>query len=198
MPRNDTEAIKIHQYSTKEVIIAMTIAGLINMAMMYMAASVFYSTGHTQIADIKTAYQTLTPLLGSASASVFLVSLLASGFSSSAVGTMAGQVIMQGFVGFSIPIWVRRIITMLPTVIIVALGVNPTQTLVISQVILSIVLPIPVIALIYFTNRKDIMGVLVNKPSVTVVSIICSVLILALNLLLIYQTLGGSIPFLQN
>ncbi len=110
----------------------MTLAGVINLSMMYMAASVFYGTGHTNIADIQTAYKTLTPFLGSSAAAMFLTSLLASGFSSSAVGTMAGQVIMQGFVGFTIPVWIRRVVTMLPTVIIVALGINPTQTLVIS------------------------------------------------------------------
>jgi manganese transport protein len=165
--------------------------------MMYMAASVFHGTGHTQIADIPTAYKTLTPLLGSASAAVFLVSLLASGFASSAVGTMAGQVIMQGFVGFTIPLWVRRVATMIPPALIIILGVNSTEALVISQVILSLVLPMPVIALVYFTRRKDIMGVLVNKPFVTVLAIASTVIILALNLLLLYLTFGGTIPGLS-
>ncbi|MCF8564365.1 Nramp family divalent metal transporter [Alicyclobacillus tolerans] len=192
IPRSDEEKKVINRFSVKEVLIAMSMAGLINVAMMYMAASVFHGTGHTGIADISTAYQTLTPLLGPAAAAVFLVSLLASGFSSSAVGTMAGQVIMQGFVGFTIPVWVRRVVTMLPTVIIVALGVDPTQTLVISQVILSLVLPIPILALIYFTRRKDIMGVLVNKKATTVLSSVVAVLITVLNLWLIYQTLGGT------
>ncbi len=116
-------------FHTKEVIIAMSLAVLINLSMMFMAASVFHQTGRTQIADIAFAYQSLTPLLGAASAEVFLVSLLASGISSSAVGTIAGQVIMQGFVGFSIPLWLRRVLTMLPTVIIVAHGMDPTQRL---------------------------------------------------------------------
>lgn len=185
VPRNDKEALQIQKYNTVEVIIAMSIAGLINIAMMYMAASVFNSTGHSGVADIQSAYQTLTPLLGSAAASVFLVSLIASGFSSSTVGTMAGQVIMQGFVGFTVPIWLRRVLTMIPTVIIVALGVDPTNTLVISQVILSLVLPIPILALIYFTRRKDLMGVLVNKPIVNGLGVIFSALILVLNLWLI-------------
>jgi manganese transport protein len=195
VPRNDEEKRKIFRFNTKEVIIAMSLAGLINLSMMFMAASVFYRTGHTQIADISTAYQTLTPLLGSASAAVFLVSLLASGISSSAVGTMAGQVIMQGFVGFTIPLWLRRVITMLPTFIIVALGVDPTQTLVISQVVLSLVLPMPILALIYFTRRPDIMGVLVNKRIVTVTATICAVVIVSLNVLLLYLSFGGSLPF---
>jgi manganese transport protein len=120
------------------------------------------------------------------------VSLLASGISSSVVGTMAGQVIMQGFVGFSIPIWLRRVITMLPTVIIVALGIDPTRTLVISQVVLSLVLPFPVISLIYFTRKKNLMGVLVNKKHVTVLSAICGVVILTLNVWLIYQSFSGN------
>ncbi|MCL6631979.1 MAG: Nramp family divalent metal transporter, partial [Alicyclobacillus herbarius] len=197
VPRNDLEKRKIARFNTKEVIIAMVLAGFVNLSMMFMAAAVFHGSGHTQIADISTAYQTLTPLLGSASAAVFLVSLLASGFSSSAVGTLAGQVIMQGFVGFTIPIWLRRIITMLPTFIIVALGIDPTRTLVISQVILSMVLPMPVIALVYFTRRKDIMGVLVNKRIVTVLATLCTVIIVALNLVLLYLSFGGTIPGLN-
>jgi len=195
VPRNDTEAIKISRYSTKEVIIAMSLAGFINLSMMTMAAAVFYQTGHSQVAGIESAYQTLTPLLGSAAASVFLISLLASGISSSTVGTMAGQVIMQGFVGFTIPVWLRRVITMLPAIMIIALGLDPTRTLVISQVTLSLVLPIPIVALIYFTRRRDIMGVLVNKPIVNILGILCAAVVLILNLVLIYQTLGGSLPF---
>jgi manganese transport protein len=195
VPRNADEKRSIFRFNTKEVIIAMTLAGLINLSMMFMAASAFHNSGQTGIADIQSAYKTLTPLLGSASAAVFLVSLLASGISSSAVGTMAGQVIMQGFVGFSIPLWLRRLITMLPTFIIVAIGIDPTRTLVISQVILSLVLPMPIISLIYFTRRKDIMGVLVNKRIVTVTATICAAVILALNLLLLYLAFGGSLPF---
>ncbi|MBT2658272.1 Nramp family divalent metal transporter [Bacillus sp. ISL-18] len=191
VPRNDTEKIKIQKFSTKEIIIAMTLAGFVNLAMMYMAASVFNTTGQSDIADLTTAYHTLTPLLGAAAASVFLVSLLASGLSSSVVGTMAGQVIMQGFVGFSIPLWIRRLVTMLPTVIIVALGVDPTQTLIISQVILSIVLPFPVIALIYFTQKKDLMGVLTNKKITTVLSSLFAIIILGLNIWMVLQIVMG-------
>ncbi|KPV44572.1 manganese transport protein MntH [Alicyclobacillus ferrooxydans] len=197
VPKNEQEKKLINRFSIKEVIIAMTLAGLINLSMMYMAASVFHATGHVNVADISTAYQTLTPLLGPAAAAVFLVSLLASGFSSSAVGTMAGQVIMQGFVGFTIPVWVRRVVTMLPTIIIVALNVNPTSTLVISQVILSLVLPMPVVTLIYFTRRKDIMGSLVNRKITTFAASFCAALIVILNLLLIYLVLGGGVPFLN-
>jgi manganese transport protein len=191
IPRNDDERVKIQKFSTKEIIIAMTLAGFVNLSMMYMAASVFNSSGNSQIADLTSAYHTLTPLLGGAAASVFLISLLASGLSSSVVGTMAGQVIMQGFVGFTIPLWVRRLVTMLPTVVIVALGADPTFTLVISQVVLSIVLPFPVIALIYFTQKKELMGVLTNKKHITILSTACAILILGLNIWLIAQTFLG-------
>lgn len=195
-PRNEKEKLSIFRFSTKEVIIALSFAGFVNLAMMYMAASVFNGTGHHNVGDIQTAYHTLTPLLGSASASVFLISLLGSGISSSVVGTMAGQVIMQGFVGFTIPLWLRRVLTMIPTVIIVALRIDPTSTLVISQVILSIVLPAPVISLIYFTRKKDLMGNLVNTRKTTVVSSLAAAIILFLNVFLIFQTFGVSLPFL--
>ncbi|MDR7235573.1 Nramp family divalent metal transporter [Neobacillus drentensis] len=188
VPRNDKEKIKIQKFSTKEIFIAMTLAGFINLSMMYMAASVFNTTGNSQIADIQSAYHTLTPLLGPAAASVFLISLLASGLSSSVVGTMAGQVIMQGFVGFTIPVWIRRLVTMLPTVIIVAIGVDPTRTLVISQVVLSMVLPFPIIALIYFTQKKEFMGVLTNKRTTTIASSLFALIILGLNVWLVVQT----------
>ena len=191
VPRNDKEKIKIQKFSTKEIFIAMTLAGFINLSMMYMAASVFNTTGNSQIADIQSAYHTLTPLLGPAAASVFLISLLASGLSSSVVGTMAGQVIMQGFVGFTIPVWIRRLVTMLPTVIIVAIGVDPTRTLVISQVVLSMVLPFPIIALIYFTQKKEFMGVLTNKRITTVASSLFALIILGLNVWLVVQTFLG-------
>ncbi len=188
IPKNDVEKRKISRFSTWEIIVAMGFAGLINMAMMYMSASAFYTTGHTAIADISTAYKTL-PILGSAAATVFLISLLASGLSSSAVGTLAGQVIMTGFVGFSIPVWLRRVITMVPTIVVIALGINPTQTLILSQVVLSIVLPLPIFCLIYFTRRKDIMGVMVNRPWITATACVIAALIFALNLALIYLTL---------
>lgn len=188
VPRNDMEKLKIHKFSTKEILIAMTLAGFVNLSMMYMAASVFNTSGNSNVGDLTTAYHTLTPLLGSAASSVFLISLLASGLSSSVVGTMAGQVIMQGFVGFTIPVWVRRLVTMAPTFVIVAIGLDPTMTLVVSQVVLSIVLPFPVIALIYFSRKKELMGVLTNKPHITILSCLIAVVILSLNMWLIYQT----------
>jgi manganese transport protein len=173
------------RFSYIDVIIALTIAGLVNCAMMYMSAAVFYSTGHSAVADIATAYRTLTPLLGNLAAVVFLISLMASGISSSVVGTMAGQVIMQSFVGFTVPLWVRRLITMLPAVVVVALGLNVTQTLIVSQVILSFVLPVPVIALVYLTSREKIMGPMRNGRAVTILAIAAAIAILMLNAILI-------------
>ena len=190
VPRNETEARRIFRLSIPDVVIAMGLAGLINMAMLYMAAATFYGHGLTAIADIPSAYKTLSPLLGPAAGFVFAISLLASGLSSSTVGTMAGQVIMQGFVGFTVPVWLRRLITMLPAVVVVALGINPTETLVISQVVLSLILPIPVIALVYFTSRRRIMGALVNRRLTSVAATLCAVVILALNVILLLTTFG--------
>ncbi len=190
VPRSEQEARRIFRWSIPDVVIAMGLAGLVNMAMLYMAAATFFAHGQSNVADINTAYQTLTPLLGGAASLVFAISLLASGLSSSTVGTMAGQVIMQGFVGFTIPIWVRRVVTMIPAVIVAAIGLNPTNTLVISQVVLSFALPLPVITLIMFTRRRDLMGTLVNKSITTWAAIACSVVILSLNIWLLYSFLA--------
>lgn len=197
VPRSEAEARRIFRFTIPDVVIAMTLAGVINMSMLYMAAATFHAHGFTQVADIPSAYRTLTPLLGSSASTVFAISLLASGLSSSTVGTMAGQVIMQGFVGFTIPIWVRRLVTMAPAVIIVALGINATEALVTSQVILSLILPIPVLALIYFTRRRDVMGELVNQRPTTVLALLFAAIILLLNVVLLFQTAGGRIPGLS-
>ncbi|HLJ66345.1 MAG TPA: Nramp family divalent metal transporter [Chloroflexota bacterium] len=194
VPRSEDEARRIFRWSVPEILIALGLAGLINMSMLYMAAATFYNHGLTKIADIPGAYHTLTPLLGPAAGSVFAVSLLASGLSSSTVGTMAGQVIMQGFVGFTIPLWLRRLLTMLPTVVIVFLGLNPTQSLFWSQVVLSMVLPIPVVALIYFTRRRDLMGNLVNRRSTTLIAVAVATTILLLNILLLYESAYSTVP----
>jgi manganese transport protein len=195
--RNDGERRKLVRFSNIEVVIALGVAGLVNMAMLLMAASAFHE-GHSDVAEIETAYATLTPLLGAGAAGVFMVSLLASGLSSSAVGTMAGQMIMQGFVGFHIPILVRRLATMVPAFIVVALGVNSTQALVVSQVILSLALPAPVIALLIFTRRKDIMGAFVNSRLTNVAAIAGTVLVLVLNTILLLQSCGVDIPGLPS
>ena len=196
VPRGEQEARRIFRHTIPDVVVAMGLAGLINIAMLCMAAATFHAHGQSGIADISVAYRTLAPLLGGAAGTVFAVSLLASGLSSSTVGTMAGQVIMQGFVGFTIPIWLRRLLTMLPAITVVAIGLNPTQTLILSQVVLSFVLPVPVIALVLFTRRRDLMGVLVNRRLTTVLAILCSTVILALNVLLLYQQFGGMWSFL--
>ena len=194
VPENRVEAGVIVRFSNIDVLIALGVAGVVNMAMMYMSAAVFHFRGHPEVASIESAYQTLTPLLGSAAAVIFLTSLMASGISSSVVGTMAGQVIMQGFVGFTIPIWVRRVVTMLPTIIVVALGVNATKALIISQVVLSLMLPLPIVVLLAFTNRRSIMADLVNRPGVKALGIAASAVIIILNVVLVWQTLGLPLP----
>src|SRR5580700_6062189 len=187
--RNDTERRKVLRFSNQEVIVALVIAGLVNMAMVMMASAAFHA-GHRDVAEIQTAYRTLTPLLGAGAAGVFLVSLIASGVSSSTVGTMAGQMIMQGFVGFRIPIWLRRLVTMVPAFIVVGLGTNATMALVISQVVLSLVLPVPMIALVMFTRRPDIMGQFANRRLTDVAAVLGTAIVLALNLVLLLQTFG--------
>jgi manganese transport protein len=193
--RNDAERRALVRFSNIEVLIALGAAGLVNMAMVMMASAAFHA-GHSDVAEIETAYHTLTPLLGPAAAAIFLVSLLASGIST--VGTMAGQMIMQGFVGFRIPIWLRRLVTMIPAFFVVAAGVNATQSLVLSQVVLSIALPVPMIALVLFTRRADIMGPFANSRLVDVVAIAGTAVILALNVVLLLQTAGVNIPGLPS
>jgi manganese transport protein len=191
--RNDEERRRVLRFSNREVVVALAVAGLVNMAMVMMASGAFHA-GHSEVAEIETAYHTLTPLLGVGASGVFLLSLIASGISSSTVGTMAGQMIMQGFVGFRIPIWVRRLVTMLPAFVVVALGVNATSALVISQVVLSIALPLPMISLLMFTSRSDLMGPFVNCRLTRVVAIAGCAMVLILNVFLIVLSLGASIP----
>ena len=191
--RDEAERQKLVRISNHEVVIALALAGLVNMAMVMTASGAFHA-GHSDVAQIETAYHTLTPLLGAGAAGVFLLSLLASGISSSAVGTMAGQVIMQGFVGFRIPVWVRRLVTMAPAFVVVALGVNATEALVASQVVLSIALPLPMIALLRFTGRADIMGRFANGRLTAVAARIGTAVVLLLNAILIAQSFGVPIP----
>jgi manganese transport protein len=193
-PANEEEARRIFNLNKIDVIMAMGMAGLVNMAMLFMAAKVFHFTGHADVADINSAFQTLTPLLGGFAALVFAISLVASGISSSHVGTMAGQVVMQGFVNFGIPIWLRRLATLIPAVVAIALGLDPTRTLVISQVVLSFTLPLPMITLILFTRNRAIMGTLVNHRATTALAVVCTAIILFLNVILLYQTFGGQLP----
>ena len=186
--RTDDDRRTVLRFSNREVVIALSMAGLVNMAMVMMASSAFHA-GHPEVAEIETAYHTLTPLLGPAAAGVFLVSLIASGVSASTVGTMAGQMIMQGFVKFRIPLWLRRLVTMLPAFAVIALGAQPTRALVISQVVLSIALPLPMISLIIFTGRTDVMGAFTNRAATRTLAILATAIVLGLNAVLIYQTL---------
>jgi manganese transport protein len=195
--RNDSERGKIVRASNREVFVALAIAGLVNMAMVVMASGAFHA-GHSDVAEIATAYHTLTPLLGAAAAGAFLISLLASGISSSVVGTMAGQMIMQGFVGFTIPVWVRRLVTMLPAFAVVGLGADATNALVVSQVVLSLALPFPMIALVLFTRRAGIMGRFANSGLTHIAAVAGTVLVLSLNALLVLQTFGVAMPGLPG
>jgi manganese transport protein len=174
-----------------DVAIAMVVAGLVNAAMLLMAASTFHNSGIGQVGSLEAAYLTLQPLLGPAAGWIFAISLLASGLASTTVGTMAGQVIMQGFVKRSIPIWVRRLVTILPSMIIVFLGLDPTRVLVISQVVLSFGLPFALIPVILFSQRCEIMGELVNRRLTTLAGWTIAALVIALNGFLLYQTVFG-------
>lgn len=194
--RNEEERRTLLRYSNIEVVVALAIAGMVNIAMVMMAAAAFHG-GHEEVAEIETAYHTLVPLFGGAAATVFMASLIASGLSSSVVGTMAGQVIMQGFVGFRIPLWLRRVITMAPAFAVVAWGVNATQALVASQVVLSLVLPVPMVALLLLTRRADVMGVYRTRPTTWIVAAVATTLVLALNMLLLSQAFGVPIPGLD-
>jgi manganese transport protein len=189
--RDDADRRLVLRFSNQEVMVALAFAGLVNMAMVIMAASAFHA-GHSEVAAIETAYHTLTPLLGAAAASVFLLSLIVSGLSSSTVGTMAGQMIMQGFVGFRIPLWLRRVVTIAPSFIVVALGVDATSALVLSQVVLSIALPLPMIALLIFTGRRDIMGEFANSRLTCAAGIAGAAVVLLLNVVLVLQVLAMS------
>jgi manganese transport protein len=182
---------RLFRFEIVDVLIAMTVAGLVNAAMLVMAAATFFNQGLTQIGTIEEAHRTLEPLLGSAASWVFAISLLASGLSSSSVGTMAGQIIMQGFLHWHIPVWIRRLVTMAPSLAVIAVGLDPTRTLVISQVVLSFGLPFAVVPLVIFTSRRKVMGVLVNHRFTTILTSFVAALIIALNIYLLYQTFWG-------
>ncbi len=193
----ESDKRKLIRFSNRETLVALSFAGLVNMAMVAVAAGAFHA-GRSDVAEIETAYKTLTPLLGAGAAGVFLLSLIASGLSSSTVGTMAGQMIMQGFVGFRIPIGLRRAITMIPAFIVVALGANATTSLVVSQVVLSVALPVPMIALVIFTRRADLMGPFANGRATQWTAGLAAAAIVGLNALLIAQSLGVEIPGLAG
>jgi manganese transport protein len=178
------------RYTRIDVLVAMTVAGLINVAMLVMAASTFFKTGLHHVDSLEGAHKTLQPILGGASSALFALALIASGLSSSAVGTLSGQVVMQGFIQRQIPVTVRRLVTMIPAFIVIAIGVDPSRTLVISQVVLSFGIPFALIPLVYFTSRRDLMGGLVNRKITTVAASVVAAAIVALNIFLLGRTFG--------
>jgi manganese transport protein len=190
VPQNDAEARRLYRFTKIDVVIAMSIAGLINMAMLVVAASVFFDSGLLNVASLETAHKTLEPVLGGASGTLFALALLASGLSSSTVGTLSGQVVMQGFIQRRIPVFVRRLVTMVPALIVAAIGLDPSRTLVISQVVLSFGIPFALVPLVWFTSRRDLMGPLVNRRTTTIVACAVAALISALNVFLLAQTFG--------
>jgi len=192
--REPQQLRRLFKFEVADILIAMTIAGLVNAAMLIMAASTFYTHGLSNIASIEEAYRTLEPLLGGAASLIFAISLLASGHSSSTVGTMAGQIIMQGFIHRKIPMWIRRLMTMLPSFIVIGLHLDPTNTLVLSQVVLSFGLPFAIIPLVVFSSDRKLMGVLVNRKITTIVAWVVAALIVALNVFLLYETIWGGGP----
>ncbi|HMI47130.1 MAG TPA: Nramp family divalent metal transporter [Gemmatimonadaceae bacterium] len=185
--RNDHERRSLLRFSNREVALALGFAGLVNLAMVMMSSSVF-GKSTSGVTDLGVAYHALIPALGIGAAGVFLVGLMASGISSSVVGTMAGQVIMQGFVGFTIPVWARRLITMVPA-FIVALSFNTMTAMILSQLVLSFVLPLPMAALVVLSSRKSVMGDFVTGKRTAFAAIAATVLIVLLNIVLIRQML---------
>ena len=178
-------------YEIVDITIAMSVAAFVNASMLVMAAATFHRSGLSHVASLEAAHVTLQPLLGSAAGWIFAISLLASGLASTAVGTMSGQVIMQGFIRRHIPIWVRRLVTILPSIVVILMGLDPTRTLVISQVTLSFGLPFAVIPLILFSRRRDLMGDLVNRRLTNAAAWSIAGLICLLNIFLLIQTIFG-------
>ena len=187
--KTDAEKATVLRHSNTEVLIALGFAGLVNMAMVTMAASMFHD-GHPEVAEIETAYHTLLPLMGGFAAMVFMTSLLASGVSSSVVGTMAGQTIMGDFLTIRTPLWLRRLLTMLPAFVVVALGVNATKALILSQVVLSLALPVPMIALLLLVFRPALMGAFRPNLLTRVGASVATLVVLALNMVLLVQLAG--------
>jgi len=189
--RDPVKLKRLFHFELVDVAIAMGVASLVNGAMLIMSASTFNTQGLQSVGTIQDAYRTLQPLLGSAAGTVFALSLLASGLSSSSVGTMAGQVIMQGFLDKEIPVWIRRGVTMVPSLIVISLGLDPTNVLVLSQVVLSFGLPFAIIPLVMFTRDQKEMGVLVNRRFTTIAASAVAGIIVILNVYLLVQTFAG-------
>lgn len=186
--RTDEEKQRIYRFELVDVVLAMSIAGIVNISMLSIAAAVFNTRGLTDVVDIDQIFEQLRVVEGNGMALLFGVGLLASGLSSSSVGTMAGQVVMQGFIERQIPLFLRRAVTMAPALIVLGSGVNPTQTLIISQVVLSFGIPFALIPLLMFCRNREIMGSLVNHHVTTALASVVVTLIVALNVFLIYRT----------
>jgi manganese transport protein len=189
--KTEDEKRRIFRFELIDVFIAMGIAGVINISMLSMAAAIFNTRGLVDVADIDVAFEQLGQIQGSGVAILFGVALLSSGLSSSSVGTMAGQVVMQGFINRRIPLFLRRLITMLPALVVLAVGINPSRTLVISQVVLSFGIPFALIPLLIFCRNRGLMGALVNHRLTTLVATIVVTLIISLNVFLLYETFLG-------
>ncbi|MDX6475872.1 MAG: manganese transport protein [Gaiellaceae bacterium] len=190
VPETDQDARTLLRYTRIDVIVAMTIAGLNNVAMLLMAASTYIQKGLLHVDSLEGAHKTLEPILGGASSALFALALVASGLSSSAVGTLSGQVVMQGFIRRRIPVSVRRLVTMVPAFVVIAIGVDPSRTLVLSQVVLSFGIPFALIPLVVFTAKREIMGPLVNRRITTVAASLIAAVIVSLNVFLLLQTAG--------
>src|SRR2546423_6292243 len=182
VPQDDAEAQRLFRYTRIDVLIAMTIAGLINMAMLVMAATVFFRSGLHNVDSLEGAHRTLTPILGGASSALFGLALLCSGLSSSAIGTLSGQIVMQGFIRRQIPLWVRRAVTMAPAFVVIGIGVDPSRTLVFSQVVLSFGIPFSLIPLVIFTSRREVIGTLTNRTATTAGAVLVAAAISALTI----------------
>jgi manganese transport protein len=190
-PEGEEERQLLLRFQRVDVVIAMGLAGLINLTMLVVAASLFHDAGATEVETIEQAHAGFEQLIGGGAALAFAVALLASGLSSSSVGTFAGQVVMQGFIDRNIALFLRRLITMAPALVVLAIGVNTTDALVVSQVVLSFGIPFALVPLIMLTRRRDVMGTMVNRRHTTVVASIVATLIIALNLFLLEQTFFG-------
>jgi manganese transport protein len=188
--RDDEDRRRILRYQRVDVTIAMGLAGVANMAMLIVAASLFHTQGITGVESIEEAHAGFGDLVGPGAALAFALALLASGLASSSVGTLAGQVVMQGFIARTIPIALRRLVTMAPALVVLAVGTDPTNALVLSQVVLSFGIPFALVPLVLLTRRRDIMGTLVNRRITTVAATIAAGMIIALNVFLLIRTLG--------
>jgi manganese transport protein len=189
--RNAAERKKILGFEKVDVVIALSLAGLVNLSMMIVAAALFHTSGLTDVDSIDGAYEALKTLVSDRAAAIFGIALLASGFASSSVGTMAGQVVMQGFIRRSIPLFLRRAITLAPALVVLAIGLDPTDALVGSQVVLSFGIPFALVPLLIIAAKREVMGELVNPRWLSAIAGVLAGLIIALNVFLLYQVFLG-------